>query len=197
MHCTNFGEPATAFAGAVPNAFALKNPVPARRPPDFVRDRALRAVARHWRSLLRDGGLPERRALDPAQMIEALPYLWLCAKEAPGRYRMLLAGAEINRLLGAPLRGRILADVLDKADWRALEEKLEQVLGTPALHWSTGPVFAAEPRDPHGECLMMPLEEGGEPVIVLAATTYNVLFVRSRGRLCPVQTTRVVPLRDL
>lgn len=167
--------------------------------PEFIQHPALREVVDHWLSLLDDDELPDRRRLDPSQMRLALPCVWLCQRERSGGYRMRLAGAEINGLVGQPLRGRKLDEVLNENEWEELKPKLDEVLETPALIWSEGALFAGEPQGPLGECVMMPLRDHGRPAVVLGATVHGLQHVRWPGRLfaVPSKTIEVVPLTEL
>jgi hypothetical protein len=166
---------------------------------ECVKHAIIREAVGHWISLLRDGTPPERRDLDPARMMNALPFVWLCQKHDSHRYRVRLAGAEINQLLQAPLRDRMLDDVLTEPEWHDLEAKFDQVLGIPAFVWSEGAIFESAPHGPIGECAMMPVKERGQLVIVFGATISGAEYVRSRGRLhaFPAKATHVIPLRDL
>lgn len=170
-----------------------------RSAPDFVRHAALRVVVAHWLSLLDEDAVPDRRRLDPAEMLPALPYVWLCQREPTGRYRVRLAGAEINELLHQPLRGRTLDEVLTEAEWDELKPKFDEALDRPALIWSEGPIFDAEPEGPHGECVMMPLTDRGRRVIVLGCTVHGLEYVPRPGRLfiVPAKTIEIVPLAEL
>jgi hypothetical protein len=162
---------------------------------DFVRHPALRQILAHWLSLLDEGRPADRRALDPSCMADALPFVWLCEKQGAGRFRVRLAGAEINELLQRPLRGRYLDEVLDEADRAEIEQKFSDVLGIPAVVWTEGPIVEGAT----GECLMMPMHDRGRLGVVLGGTVHGLEHVFRPGHLIaiPPKQMRIVALGDL
>ena len=66
-----------------------------------VRDERLRRLLRHWLERRGDGLAPRRSAIDPTAIGPILASVWMCDYlPADRRFRMRLAGEDINRLDG-------------------------------------------------------------------------------------------------
>ena len=174
---------------------------------DFVGDERLQSVCRHWDQLVSGRKLPDRRELDPRAFKSALPFVWLCEHVAPANtYLVRLAGEEINRLFDRSIRLRVLEDFLDQPQRDELADKFDQVLAGPAVLWSRGLLFATFENGPLGECVALPLRDGGQVRLVLGATVYEWHHPAFRqqsmlhaGGLLPTETqdTRILGLDDI
>ena len=73
---------------------------------------ALVALARHWQSLHREGALPRRRDIRPAEIVAAMPYVALIdvVTHEPLVMTFRLVGTELVRWLGHDHTGRSVED---------------------------------------------------------------------------------------
>jgi len=165
---------------------------------DFIIDPRVRLACEHWRSLLRDASPPDRRTLDPGEMKAALPHLWICEEQAEGQFYFRLTGEEVNRLFGESLRHRPIERVFAEPVLAEVVEKLSRVLDERCLVWSLGPLFAAFPQGPAGECAVMPIAIGGSGRAVLGVSVSHAAIPEPPRRLYPIwQRREIVPLVDL
>lgn len=141
-----------------------------------VRCRHLLDVLAWWQAARPVGGVPYRRAIDPAAFPRALPCVWLCDYEpAAGEFRYRLAGEDINAVFGRPLKGRTLAAAFPTAAGvEAVHGALWRVIAEPAVGHAEGPVYSWLGRQRPGERLMLPLlDDAGRCTAVLGATRYQ------------------------
>jgi hypothetical protein len=175
----------------------LRSPSPGL---SFVVDRRVASVCSYWCSLLDGATPPERRRLDPARMVKALPYLWIAEREGedPPRFCMRLIGEEVNRLFGESIRHQYISEIFPSPIAEEVDAKLERVVATPVIVWSFGPFFETSPEGPEGECLVMPLMVGGRCRGVLGVTVPTASIVRPPRRLYPIcRRKEIVPLENL
>lgn len=96
----------------------------------------LKALLAYWRSKLRDGRLPARAQLDPAEMKTLLPFVYLIGvEEEPRRFRYRLIGTQIVRWSGGDATGRHADDPFCGEGRFALIELYQTVTraGAPVL----------------------------------------------------------------
>src|SRR5882672_5085787 len=81
-----------------------------------VKDERLRRLLRHWLEC-RGGGLATKRsAIDPTAIGPILSSVWLCDYEpADRRFRMRLAGEDINRLYGRNVTQSYFEEIIEPA----------------------------------------------------------------------------------
>ena len=166
----------------------------------FVIDRRVASVCSYWCSLLDGATPPERRRLDPARMVTALPYLWIAEREEddPPRFSLRLTGEEVNRLFGESIRHQYIADIFPAPIAEEVDAKLERVVATPAIVWTFGPFFETSPDGPEGECVVMPLMVERRCRAVLGVTVPTASIVRPPRRLYPIcRQKEIVPVEDL
>jgi hypothetical protein len=165
----------------------------------FVVDRRVASVCSYWCSLLDGARPPERRRLDPARMLRALPYLWIAEREEddPPRFCLRLSGEEVNRLFGESIRHHYISEIFPSPIAEEVDNKLERVVATPAIVWTLGPFFETSPDGPKGECVVMPLMVEGRCRAVLGVTVPTASIVRPPRRLYPIcRQKEIVPLED-
>lgn len=118
--------------------------------------------------------MPAKRDLDPVEIVDLLPYVWLCERDTErDTFVYKLAGAVISDTLDRPLRGRSLGQVFD-AEWSArLNDRYRRVCEEPALYHGYGGVYAVSERYGVGERLILPLAgPNGQADHVLGLTYY-------------------------
>ncbi len=142
----------------------------------LVTDPGLRALYAYWRALgARDGGLPRLQSFDPLHLPKLLPNVWVLEVEpASRRFRMRLAGENINAIYGRNVGGQFFADILDPADVPTIVQRYSRALREPAIYHATGYVYAAAGRYSPGERLGLPmLGRDGATNTLLGGTVYG------------------------
>jgi len=159
-----------------------------RRPLDLdvfahVKDERLRRLLRHWLERRGDGIATIRSAIDPTAIAPILSSIWLCDYlPADRRFRMRLAGEEINHLYGRNvtqcyfeeiIAPALLADVMRRY-WRVVEE--------PAILHCGGHIYLASNRSEVGERLVLPLsDDRGAIMHVIGASVYRMELKLGEG----------------
>jgi hypothetical protein len=142
----------------------------------LVADPGLRALYAYWRALgARDGGLPRLQSFDPLNLPRLLPNIWVL-EVAPDshRFRMRLAGENINAIYGHNVGGHFFADIFDPADVPTIVQRYSRALCEPAIYHATGYVYAAAGRYSPGERLGLPmLGREGATNTLLGGTIYG------------------------
>jgi hypothetical protein len=141
-----------------------------------IADANLRSLYHYWRELaLAAGGLPQIRAFDPLHLPRVLPHIWIVEVEpATRRFRIRLAGENINAIYGRNIGGQYFRDVYDPTDLDTIVARYGRCLSQPAIFRATGSVYAAAGRLTAGERLALPmLGRGGITDTLLGATAYG------------------------
>jgi hypothetical protein len=155
----------------------MSNPI--REPPSTAHEK-IRTLHLYWaRAGQRRGALPGRRNIDPVDLPQLLPHLWLMdAVGAPPRFRVRLIG-EAPRRLGIPAKP---GDFLDEMPQRTTEplEDLARVVAERRPSWYRGPAALRHASEMFElERLFHPLATVGRKVETLHAIT---VFYTLQGR---------------
>lgn len=110
----------------------------------------IRALLRYWEQRCADGKLPSRAMIDPLELRDLMPYVWMLdVHRSPWRFRYRLAGTRFVAALGRDLTNRWYDEARPLA-YTANRTRLITVARDGVATWRRGP---------------MPLEgENGEPV---------------------------------
>jgi hypothetical protein len=141
-----------------------------------IADATLRALYQYWRELAQAaGGLPAIQSFDPLRLPKLLPQIWIVEVDAATRrFRVRLAGENINAIYGRNISGQYFRDVYDPSDVDVIIERYSRCLKQPAIFRATGSVYAAAGRLTAGERLALPmLGRGGITDTLLGATVYG------------------------
>ena len=114
-------------------------------------------LADYWRAR-RDGApAPFRDRIDPCDLAELLPQLFMLGRPAPDRFAFRLAGGLIETLHGRPLRQADVLPLWNGPDRTLLRKALDGALGRgqPMLVQAVGKT--AEGRGAEFEILFLPL----------------------------------------
>ena len=142
----------------------------------LVTDPGLRTLYAYWRELgSRTGGLPCLQNFDPLRLPKLLPNIWVLEVEPKSRrFRMRLAGENINAIYGRNVGGHFFADIFDPADVPTIVQRYSRSLREPAIYHATGYVYAAAGRYSPGERLGLPmLGRDGATNTLLGGTIYG------------------------
>ena len=144
--------------------------------PPPIADAYLRSLYQYWRELAQAaGGLPSIQAFDPLHLPKVLQHIWIVEVEgATQRFRVRLAGENINAIYGRNIGGQYFRDVYDPSDLDTIVARYGRCLSQPAIFRATGSVYAAAGRLTAGERFALPmLGRGGVTDTLLGATVYG------------------------
>jgi hypothetical protein len=144
--------------------------------PPALGDDRLKWLYRYWRELAQAaGGMPSLQSFDPLNLPRMLSSLWI-VEVAPDthRFRMRLAGEDINAIYGRNVGGHYFADLFQAADLPTIVARYTRALHEPAVFHATGAIYAAAGRMVEGERLALPmLGRSGKTDTMLGATVYG------------------------
>jgi hypothetical protein len=141
-----------------------------------IQDPGLRLLYRFWLDLAETAdGLPPLQRFDPLQLPRLLPNVWIVEVElATQRFRMRLAGENINAIYGRSIAGLYFKDVFQPGDVEIIVARYSRALGEPAIFHASGSVYAAGGNLTVGERLGLPmLGREGQTNTLLGATVYR------------------------
>jgi len=104
-----------------------------------------------------------------------LPYIWIL-EVAPDthRFRMRLAGENINAIYGRNIGGQYFSDIFEPSDIDTIVGRYTRALSEPAIFSASGAVYAAAGRLSEGERLALPmLGRTGLTDTMLGAAVYG------------------------
>jgi hypothetical protein len=159
----------------------------------------LRLLLRHWLELRGDEAMPRRSAIAPSAMAPALPYIWICEYlAAERRFRMRLAGEEINRIYGRNVSHSDFEEIIAGDRLAEVTSHYRRVLEQPAILHCTGQIYLASGRAVVGERLALPLrDEDGTASQIIGASVYDVpRLPDGADRLREEMTYKFTPLYD-
>jgi hypothetical protein len=150
-------------------------------PPTLAEER-LRSLYDYWHALaLEAGGLPSVQAFDPLHLPKLLPNLWIL-EVAPDtrRFRMRLAGENINVIYRRNIGGQYFSDIFQPSELALMVARYTRALNEPSIVRVTGAVYSAAGRFSRGERLALPmLGRSGLTDTMLGATTYDERIVEA------------------
>ena len=148
--------------------------------PPVLPDDRLRSLYDYWHALgLAAGGLPSIQAFDPLHMPKLLANLWIL-EVAPDtrRFRMRLAGENINVVYRRNIGGQYFSDVFEPSELDLLVARYTRALDEPAIFRAVGAVYSAAGHFSWGERLAMPmLGRSGLTDTMLGITVYDERMV--------------------
>jgi hypothetical protein len=144
--------------------------------PPIVAHKSLRSLYDYWHALgVAAGGLPSVQAFDPLHLPKLIPNLWIL-EVAPDthRFRMRLAGENINVIYRRNIGGQYFSDVFQPAEIARMVERYGRALNEPSIVCATGAVYALAGRFSQGERIALPmLGRTGLTDTMLGATVYD------------------------
>lgn len=143
-------------------------------PPDrfpTIREPRLRLLLDHWMTIRRGRPLPSRRDIDPIALAPVLPIVWLCDYDrAADRFRIRLAGEEVQEAYVGRLAGRCLDELFPAPAYDALRAHLRRVIERPCILHARGTIQGLRGTGGTGERLVLPLAADGGADGIVAAT---------------------------
>ncbi len=139
--------------------------------PLALRDRRVGLFYDYWRRKCPPGGLPSRRALDPAEMTQFLPCVTLLDVEQAGarrRFRVRLMGTHLVDLFGEDVTGQYLDETSASGGRdREILSRLEAIIETGRPAYGVAPVSRPNRDYIQYEHLTLPLASDGRAIDML------------------------------
>ena len=154
--------------------------------PPPLADLRLQSLYKYWHALaLEAGGLPSIQAFDPLRLSRMLGNIWIVEVDPESRrFRMRLAGENINAIYRRNIGGQFFSDIFDPSDLGTIIARYSRALSEPAIFYATGAVYAAADRLSVGERLGLPmLGRSGLTDTLIGATVYGERVERRRELL--------------
>jgi hypothetical protein len=141
-----------------------------------VKDERLRRLLQHWLDRRGDGLAPRRSAIDPTAIGSILSGVWMCDYEPTDRrFRMRLAGEDINRLYGRNVTQCYFEEIIEPAMLPDILRRYRRVVEEPAILHCGGHIYLASNRSEVGERLVLPLmDDSGAIRHVIGASVYRM-----------------------
>jgi len=137
-----------------------------------VADERLRSLLRHWLDRRGDALVPPRSAIDAAGLRPILARVWICDfLPQERRFRMRLAGEEINRTYGRNITHCYFEDIITPTLLDDVMRRYLRVVEEPAILHCSGHIYLASDRSHVGGRLVLPLaDDDGAVVHVIGAS---------------------------
>jgi hypothetical protein len=148
-----------------------------------VKSERLRRLLGHWLERRGDGLAPRRSMIDPTAIGPILSSVWMCDYlPAERRFRMRLAGEEINRLYGRNVTQCSFEEIIAPALLTDVLRRYRRVVEEPAILLCSGHIYLASNRSEIGERLVLPLsDDSGAIMHVIGASVYRMELKLGEG----------------
>jgi hypothetical protein len=166
--------------------------------PPRLKDARLVALYSYWHELGEQAcGLPSIQAFDALRVPRILANAWIIEVAADsGRFRIRLAGDNINAIYGRNIGGQFFRAVFEPSDLPSIIDRYSRALSEPSIFHATGSVYAAAGRFSDGERLGLPmLGRSGLTDTLLGATCYGERIARAGGVLLTGDVAEFRPVR--
>ena len=140
-----------------------------------VKDERLRRLLSHWLERRSEDIAPPRTAIDPMAIAPILSSVWMCDfLPAERRFRMRLAGEEINRIYGRNIVHCYFEDVIAPTMLADVMRRYRRIVEEPAVMHCGGHIYLASERSQVGERIVLPLaDEAGALMHVIGASIFR------------------------
>ncbi len=136
--------------------------------PADLPDNKLRRLFAYWRQLCEGERVPSRRDIDPAEIPDLLPNVFLLDVVGDAEdFLFRLAGSQVEDAFSMPLRGRSIADIQKRAGIRIPMEHHIEVARGGGPRYREGKMYLAGREHWKIHRLLLPLASDGEAIDVL------------------------------
>lgn len=146
-----------------------------RKSMPHLRDRRLHLLLDHWLDRRGGNGVPLRSTIDPSAIVSVLPYIWLCEYNgAEDRFRMRLAGEEINKLYGKNISSCYFEEIASPSFLPVMMRRYLRIIEQPAILHCAGLIYFSNSSPVVGERLGLPLRmEDGRITQIIGVSMYD------------------------
>lgn len=135
-----------------------------------IKEPILRQVYDYWRGKCRDGAIPDRADLNPAEMTALLPHIFMMdIVDVGARFRYRLVGTEIVFKVGFDATGQFLDEVVGGDYLEHMRTLFLKVVTTRKGVYSSSTFQYPEREHVHTARLYLPLTNGGDAVAIIFA----------------------------
>lgn len=154
-----------------------------------IDDPTLGKLVERWFAWRNGDAYPARKSIEPLELGQALPFVWICQHEPDlKRYRYHLVGEAVNTLYGQGLRGRSPTDFLSSKTASLLKVRLDACLESGHLAHSTGAQTLHDKRHVVVQRLFLPMTGStGELDTILGCTKVTDTITNDAGDEAPSQ----------
>jgi hypothetical protein len=140
-----------------------------------VKDERLRRLLGHWLDRRGADVAPTRAAIDPTAISPILSSIWMSDYlPAERRFRMRLAGEEINHLYGRAITHCYFEDIIAPSMLAEVMRRYLRVVEEPAVMHCSGHIYLASDRSQVGERIVLPLaDDAGALTHVIGASIFR------------------------
>ena len=117
-----------------------------------------------------------RSAVDPTAIAPTLPYIWLCEfLPDEERFRMRLAGEEINKFYGRNISHAYFDEIADDRFRTTMVRRYRRVIEEPSIMHCAGHIYFANESRVVGERLGLPLRaDDGRVLQIIGLSVYDI-----------------------
>jgi hypothetical protein len=141
-----------------------------------VKEERLWLLLRHWLERRGEATAPARSAIDPTAIGPILASVWMCDYlPQERRFRMRLAGEDINHLYGRNITNCYFEDIIMPPLLDDVLRRYRRVVEEPAILHCGGHIYLASDRSEVGERIVLPLaDDSGRIVHAIGASVYRL-----------------------
>lgn len=161
-------------------------------------DERLIAFLDAWRASRPGTLVPSKRDFDPFELPALLRFAWLYRYEPDrGDFLCLLAGEDVNRAWGAPIKGKTLRQVVGETDHPIVLSRWRAIVETPLVQYGAKDEKLSSQDLWRAERLLLPLAAIGEkPDHVIGVSLYRLSAQAERRAPLVEEDIRQIPCRD-
>jgi len=136
-----------------------------------------------WRASRGGAIVPSKRDFDPFEVPSLLRYAWLYRVDPEaGDLVCLLAGEDVNRAWGGPIKGKTLREVVGEKDHPIVLQRWRAILDTPLVQYGAKDEKLSNQDLWRAERLLLPMTSAGDrPDHVIGISLYR-LAAREEAR---------------
>ena len=129
-----------------------------------------------WRASRHGALVPSKRDFDPFEVPSLLRYAWLYRFDPEaGDFVCLLAGEDVNRAWGGPIKGKTLREVVGEKDHPIVLERWRAIVDTPLVQYGAKDEKLSNQDLWRAERLLLPLASAGDrPDHVIGISLYRL-----------------------
>lgn len=123
-----------------------------------VASAVLRDVLAYWSGFLQRGIVPSFDDVEPWQIKQALPYIWIWRRDPEtGRFFCRVCGEHVNYIFGRNISGKAVDEVMPPTMAAEAQARWRRLIDGPLAHHLVGCVYNFSDQRVMGERLILPL----------------------------------------
>ncbi|WP_370151654.1 PAS domain-containing protein [Ferrovibrio sp.] len=139
---------------------------------DHIDHGPTRLLYRYWLSRRRDCLMPARRLIEPRDIAELLPHIFLADVMPQGRYRYRLVGTHIGEHVGRELTGSYLDELAEGRHYERFRTIFDLVATAPAINYFASELHWQDRSWMMYRRLLLPLSDDGITANMLLGASF-------------------------